>query len=321
MDVKFYEVFEHEEKAIRKYLPPEISAAFTWESIQESADKKPLAKVLCIRTQSKIPTEWNDKIEGILTRSQGYDHLEEYLRAVKIPIACAYLPEYCARAVAEHAIMAMFVLLKKTKQQIKNFDTFNRENITGQQCENRNLLVVGVGNIGREIVRLGHGLQMHVRGVDLEPRIEKLEYVSLEQGIIWADVVVCALPLTEKTKDLLNYEKLKGLKKGSVFINISRGEISPIKDIKRLLDEGFLAGVSLDVYPNEKDLARNLRAGTSNFEEDHKVIMELKDNNTVLFTPHNAFNTEESVEKKAELTAREIVSFVNSGKFINTITI
>lgn len=78
--VIFYEIFKEEEEMLKQSLPANVKAAFTSQTIQESQDKTPPAKLISVRTQSQIPLEWADQIEGILTRSQGYDHLLEYLK-------------------------------------------------------------------------------------------------------------------------------------------------------------------------------------------------------------------------------------------------
>ena len=315
LDVVFYEVFQEEEDILRKYLPKDLRAAFTWKTIQESEDSTPPAALISIRTQSRIPKAWAKTLEGILTRAQGYDHLVDYCRETGFDKPCGYIGNYCARAVAEHAVMGMMVLLRKLKKQIHQFDRFHREDLTGQECCGRRVLVVGVGNIGSEMVDIAKGLRMPVKGVDLVKRLKDIQYVSLKEGVAWADIIFCALPLTEKTKNMLNYEAFKKCRPGAIFVNISRGEISPLADLKRLLSENIFGGLALDIYPNEKLLAEYLRAGKQTNEEEVKIVLELKDQDNVLFTPHNAFNTVEAVEQKAKRSADAVISFLKKKTF------
>ncbi|MBF0523297.1 MAG: hydroxyacid dehydrogenase [Candidatus Omnitrophica bacterium] len=315
MDVMFYEVYQEEEAFIKKYLPLKIKAKYTWKTIQESANQAPPALCISIRSQSRIPLAWAKSLDGILARTQGYDHLIAYQKQVDEKIAYGYLGNYCSRAVAEHAVMAMMFLLRKVKKQMKQFEQFHRDGLTGFECQGRKALVVGVGNIGTEIVDVAKGLRMEVRGVDLEKKLNDLTYVSLEKGVAWADVVFCALPLTPLTSGMLNHQLLKNVKPGTVFINISRGEISPVEDLKRLLESGVLGGVSLDVYPEEGFLADCLRGKQKPCRKITKVILALKDLDQVLLTPHNAFNTEEASEEKARHTAKSIVTFLKTKTF------
>ena len=315
LDVFFYEVFDEEEKTLRKYLPKKISARFTCKTIQETEERDPPAKLISIRTQSQIPVDWAGKLDGIFARSQGFDHLIAYQKEAGSQVTCGHLDNYCSRAVGEHAVFVMMALFRKIKKQIKNFDKFNRDGITGFECKGRNALVVGVGNIGEEIVDCLLGLKMSVQGVDIEPKDQRIEYVSLKEGFKKADVIFCALPLTKETDNMFNYDILKGAKKGVVFINVSRGEISPIKIIKTLLDEEILGGVGLDVYCCEKELAAYLRGKEKKGTMDIEIICELKGRDNVIFTPHNAFNSVEALEKKAQLSAQQVTNFLKKKQF------
>lgn len=314
-DIYFYEVFKEEEEAIKRYLPEGISAGFTGKTIQENGEKELPAKLISIRTQSEIPIDWANDLDGILTRSQGYDHVLQYSKDTGVDVSFKCLDNYCSRAVAEHAVFVMMCLFRKLKLQIKNFDGFNREGLTGIVCKGKKALVVGVGRIGSEIVDCLLGLKMEVSGVDIEPKDSRVEYVALKDGLNGADVVFCALPLTENTNKMLNIAVFENAKKRVVLVNISRGEITPIKDIKEMLEKGILGGVGLDVYCCEKDLADYLRGLVSEASDEVKLVCELKNKDNVIFTPHNAFNTVESVEEKAKQSVAAAVKFVKEGVF------
>ena len=315
LDVMFYEVFAEEEKGLRAQLPKNIKAKFTWKAVQECGPHPRPASFISIRTQSIIPTTWAKDLKGILTRSTGYDHILEYRRVAKRNIPSGYLPHYCARAVAEQAILIMLGLWRKFKLQTKKFETFNRDGLTGNECFNKRLLVVGVGNIGRQIVDVAQGLRMEVRGVDLHRPVKKLKYVSLSAGVAWADVIICALPLTPDTHGLLNYRLLQKGRPDKIFINISRGEIAPLKDLARLLKQNKISGLGLDVFEEEKLLAENLRAAKKSNHWAVKIVEELKEKDNVIFTPHNAFNTHEAVERKIKDSVVSTISFLKSGIF------
>lgn len=318
MDVMFYEVFEEEEKALKWFLPKDVKAGFTRETIQadhEGIPAIPPTRFISIRTQSAIPVVWARTLSGILTRSTGFDHVKSFLREADRKIPSGYLPAYCARSVAEHVFMMIFALTKKMKQQMNQFDSFNRDGITVRELTGQNLLVVGVGNIGKEIVKLGRAIGMSVRGVDLLKTLPDFEFVSLESGIRQADVIVCATLLTNQTNRMLGYDQLRHAKKGAILINIARGEISPIHDLKRLLDEEILGGIGLDVFEEESALADHLRHGTGALPETGETILELKDDPRIIFTPHNAFNTQEALERKAKQSAESIVQFLKTKSF------
>ncbi|OGX38399.1 MAG: hypothetical protein A3G91_03265 [Omnitrophica WOR_2 bacterium RIFCSPLOWO2_12_FULL_50_9] len=315
LDVVFYEMFEEEKEAIKRFLPKDVKAQFIAQTVQGQNKSFPPAKVISIRTQSRIPPSWAPHLKGILTRSQGYDHLASYCRESGIHIPCGYLGDYCSRAVAEQAVIAMMVLLRKLKKQIRVFEIFSRDRLTGAECRGRHALIVGVGCIGAQIVDIAQGLRMEVKGVDIAPKLKDIEYVSLNEGIRWADVVFCACCLTEQTRGMLHYRVLRKARKGLIFINIARGEISPIEDLERLLSEGILGGLSLDVYEQESAVADYFKGHRRSANAVIKKILKLKDRDGVLFTPHNAFNTQEALEAKARLSAQAVQYFLQKETF------
>jgi len=118
---------------------------------------------------------------------------------------------------------------------------------------------------------------------------------------------------------MLNYDLFKKGDPGSIFINVARAEISPIEDLKRLLDERILGGLGMDVYPDEGELAACLRAEIPVTTPTGKIVLELAKRNEVIFTPHNAFNTAEALAKKAQFSVSSITSYLNNGTFTHSV--
>lgn len=327
-DAVFYEAFEEEERELRAVLPEGHGYLFTWKTIQESGHASPPARVVSVRTQSRLPFEWASLLDGIVTRSTGYDHVSEYLAAIAPRrLKAAYLPDYAARAVAEQAMMLWTVCLRNLKAQFDALGEFRRDGLTGREAQGKTIAVAGVGRIGSQIVDIACGLGMRPLGIDLvrRPELERkyrLEYVSLEEALPKADIVASALPLTETTRGMLGKNALSRVKKGAVFVNVGRGEVSPSEDLLELLDEGVLGGVGMDVYDCEKDLASVLRdgAGVSSLSgkgrSSVEAALKLMRHPKAALTPHNAFNTSESVERKSLHTAMNLERYFQSGEFL-----
>jgi len=317
LDVFFYEAFAEEARALKRFLPEHIRTGFTEKTIQEHSSTDPPAAFISTRTQSVIPSSWEGLLSGILTRSTGFDHIERFLSACSTRVPAGYLPLYCSRAVAEQAMLMWMGLLRKLPQQIRNFSAFNRDGLTGNQCKGKVLLAAGVGNIGVEICRIAGSLGMRVLGADIVHRHEEIDYVPIEDGLKRADIIVCSMNLTKDNSGYFNYRLLKKAKPGAVFVNIARGELSPARDLLRLLDEGHLSGIGLDVYENESELATCLRSGKKQKDQDvFAATMELGRHSNVILTPHNAFNTHEALEKKAGQSIEQIVQFLETGTFL-----
>jgi D-lactate dehydrogenase len=155
-----------------------------------------------------------------------------------------------------------------------------------------------------------------VRGVDLAPRYDGVDYCQIEEGLPWADIVVCAMNLTEINRGYFGYERLKQAPVGVVFVNVARGELSPSTDLLRLVDEGHLSGLGLDAYDHESALAVALRTGQPSGDEQVKATLSLTEKDHVILTPHNAFNTVEAVARKSEQSIQQLQHFMETGKFL-----
>ena len=315
MDVFFYEAFKEEEKKLKRFLPNNIQAGFSWKTIQECNDEQPPAKLISTRTQSIIPIEWSNNLSGILSRSTGFDHLTDYQKKIKNNVSFGYLPHYCQRAVAEHAMMLWMSLLRKLPQQIHNFSSFNRNGLTGFECKNKTILIVGVGNIGCEILKIAKALEMKALCVDIDIKYPEENYVRIDEGISQADIIVCAMNLTKDNIGYFNYDLLKKAKRNAIFINVSRGEFSPASILLKLMNENHLGGIGLDVYNQEKELAVSLRENKNSSHPEVIATIELNKKSNVIFTPHNAFNSHEAVERKAQQSIEQIEYFLENKKF------
>jgi D-lactate dehydrogenase len=316
MDAYFYEAFEEEEQNLKKFLPDHIKVGFSWKTIQEEKGSNPPAALISVRTQSEIPAGWSSGLKGILTRSTGYDHLLRFLKNAQHEVPCGYLPLYCNRAVAEQAMLLWMALLRKLLMQRAQFPSFNRDGITGLECEKKTLVVVGVGNIGSEVARIGMGLGMKVMGVDPVKKHDFVDYYELAEVLPQADILVCSMNLTAHNMDYFNYARLKKAKKGVIFINIARGEMSPSADLVRLLKEEHLAAVGMDVYNHEADLAVSLRSGKISSDGEVRAALQLAGMTNAILTPHNAFNTLESVERKSFQSIQQVEEFLKKGSFL-----
>jgi D-lactate dehydrogenase len=315
-DVYFYEAFEEEADALRSLLPPEISAGYTDATIQEAKHAAPPARMISVRTQSQLPTAWAPQLDAILTRSTGYDHLAAYAAATKAPLALGYLPLYCHRAVAEQALLLWMALLRRLPRQVAQFRTFHRDGITGGECAGRTLVVVGVGHIGHEVCKLGQALGMKVLGIDLDPRHADVEYSDIDAALPQADVLVCAMDLNRSNAGYFDAAKWKRVKRGAVFVNVSRGELSPTTQLLAALEAGQLSGVGLDVYNHESTLATSLRTGVPSNDAEVAATLALAQRDDAILTPHNAFNSAEAVYRKSEHSVQQIVAFRATGRFL-----
>lgn len=126
---------------------------------------------------------------------------------------------------------------------------------------NKNVLILGTGDIGRNIAHRMKAFETHVTGIKRTPvsgDTEKLkdfdqvyDLTALEGQLPHADIVIGCLPGTPETKGLLNYKRLTSMKKGAVLVNVGRGTLIPTEDLIRILQEGHIKGAVLDVFETE----------------------------------------------------------------------
>ena len=141
----------------------------------------------------------------------------------------------------------------------------------------KNVCIVGCGNVGTECAKRFNAFGCNTYGVDLYPREDK-EYSiiypldNLDNGIENADIVVLTLPLTKETTNLFNKDRLFKIKKGAILINIARGGVIDTNALVEALDN-HLGGAVLDVF-EEEPLNEN---------------SPLWDKENVIITPHNSF--------------------------------
>lgn len=156
---------------------------------------------------------------------------------------------------------------KQTKTWAKNrWDTF-----VPQELRGKTLGILGYGSIGRELARLAKpfGLKILVTkqdarqlndtgfafpgqgdpNGDLPDRIYPSE--ATRSMLAECDFVVITLPLTERTRHLIDEEMLKAMKPTAFLVNIGRGAIVKEADLVRGLKKGWLAGAGLDVFEEE----------------------------------------------------------------------
>ena len=179
---------------------------------------------------------------------------------------------------AEFAIAGVLQLYKKSAwfYENKRAKTWskNRELL---ELYGKTVCIVGAGNVGTECAKRFQAFGCKVIGVDLYPRedtaferIFPLE--KLDELLSSADVLVLTLPLTEESKDLMNEKRFGLLKKGCVFVNVSRGGVVDETALINALDETLLGAV-VDVF-KEEPLAKE---------------SPLWEKENVILTPHNSF--------------------------------
>lgn len=167
-----------------------------------------------------------------------------------------------APVIAEHVIGMMFALSRNLETFIRAEDSgaWRRdEDATGDMrvIKGKTMLVVGLGGIGTETARRAHALGMNVIATR-NSKPEGPDFVSkvglppdLKDYMTEADVVVNALPLTDKTRDLFDAAMFDRMKDSALFINVGRGGTVVTEALIAALNDGRIDGAGLDVTDPE----------------------------------------------------------------------
>jgi D-lactate dehydrogenase len=333
MSILFFDVGDWE----KDRLPKEIGGLpivmeFGRVSSKISEDPKKV-KVMSIFAWSEVDKEVLDRfpnLEHIATRSTGSDHIDMNMCRER-GVTVSHVPGYGERTVAEHTWALMLVLSRKilhcndrTKQGI-----FSREGLRGFDLEGKTLGIVGCGKIGAKVAEIARSFAMKV--IVFDPNHdEKLaqemdfSYVdSLADLLGQSDVISLHAPLTKETKHMINMETVDLIKPGALLINTARGDLVQTAALLKALDEGRIAGAGLDVLERERlihEEAEVLSKGSSSNQELSTILGNhiLLNNPNVIITPHNAFNSEEAVEKILDTTVENIEAYLK-GNMINLV--
>ena len=116
--------------------------------------------------------------------------------------------------------------------------------------------VMGLGALGQRVARSVAAFDFPVFGWSQSAKsIEGVQCLAgagqFDEFLSKTRVLVCLLPLTDATRDILDYRSLSKLKAGAYLINVARGSQLVEEDLLRLIEEGHMAGAALDVTRQE----------------------------------------------------------------------
>jgi D-3-phosphoglycerate dehydrogenase len=220
-------------------------------------------------------------------------------------IYVANVPDYCIDEVATHALT--FVLNWSRKLSIA------RHTIRSGQWDiaplrplesprDQVLGLLGFGRIAQALCRMSRAIGFQVWAHDPyveRSRIQKrgAEPVSLKRLVRGADFVSLHLPLTAKTRHIINAERLREMKSTGFLINTARGELVDEDALQRALAESRIAGAGLDVMEHEPP------------DREHA----LRFSERVVMTPHCAWYTQRSQMELRQKACAEVIRVLRGG--------
>ena len=245
-------------------------------------------------------------VKMLAITATGFDNIDlEYCKSRGI--AAANVKAYSTPAVAQHTFaMALFVLEKisyydeyvisgrySSQSGFCNFDEKYNE-LSGKTWG-----IIGMGNIGRSVARIAEafGCKVIFYSASGNSTCTDYERVELENLLKESDVLSIHCPLSDRTRNLINRDTLKLMKRNAILINVARGPVVNDADLAEALNNGTIAGAGLDVL------------GVEPMEKDNPLGL-IKDSRKLLITPHMAWASVESRQRCFDEVFENIRAFM-----------
>ncbi len=233
--------------------------------------------------------------------------------ATRKGIAVFNAPFSNTRSVVELAIGEMILLMrnivdKSAKMHQGKWDKSAKGSF---EVRGKTLGIIGYGNIGTQLSVLAESMGMKVMYYDVVEKLSlgnAVKCKTMKEVLESADVISLHVDGRPSNKNLIGAEEFAVMKKGVVFINLSRGHLVDIQALKENILSGKVAGCAIDVFPLEP---------ASNNEE---FVSELRTLPNTILTPHIGGSTLEAQENIGNFVPGKIMDYINTGSTSNSVT-
>lgn len=325
MKIAFFEIKEEDKKFFQDKFASRAELIFFDNPLDDTtltqiADVDGLVVfIYSILKKDRLDTMQNLKF--ITTMSTGFDHID-YEECKKRNIFVCNVPAYAEVTVAEHTFALLLALSRNiipSYKRVREEEKFSPEGLTGFDLAGKTLGVIGVGSIGKNVIKIARGFAMNVvafkRTRDAEMARELgFSFVDLPTLLSTSDIVSLHIPYNKDNHHFMDRDKFDQMKQGSILINTARGGLIDTGALLAALESGKIAGAGLDVIEEEPLLREEHELLSHHFNQEQlENILEshmLVKNPKVLVTPHNAFNSHEALKRILEVTATNIDAFL-----------
>ncbi len=244
----------------------------------------------------------------------GYNNIDlDYCKANNIKVR--NVPGYCSGSVCQHTFALLFSLI----ENMRYYDEFVKSGAYSEsgvanhlgkrffEIEGKKWGIIGMGSIGRRVAdcAAAFGAEVCYSSISGAIREENYPNVQLDTLLSESDIITVHAPLNEKTHHLIGEKELKMMKKTAVIVNVGRGSVIDEAALQEAIDDGIIAGAALDVYSEEPPKADS-------------PIMNVKNKEKIVYTPHIAWGSVQARERCISMTADNIKAFIE-GKPLNDV--
>ena len=221
-------------------------------------------------------------------------------------VAVFNAPYSNTRSVAELVIGSSVMLIRRIpdKDRAAHRGVWMKEAKGSYELRGKTMGIVGYGNIGSQVSVLAEAIGMKVIFHDIVTKLPLGNAVakrSLKELVSQSDIVTLHVPETPQTKSLINRTILRQFKKGSILLNYARGEVVDLDALRKVMEDGIVAGAGIDVFPWEPE------------KNGDAFDCQLQGMPNVILTPHIGGSTEEAQQNIGEDVGRKLLQYLEMG--------
>ncbi len=236
----------------------------------------------------------------------GYDNVD-LAYAKSRGIAVCNVVNYSTAMVAQHTFALALALSQKLPHydnyvksgQYSAQDRFSNFDEAFYELDGKTWGIIGMGNIGRRVARIAEsfGCRVIFHSVTGKSTVTDYEQVDKDTLLAESDFLSLHCPLSDLTRDFIDAEALKKMKKSAYLINVARGPVVNNPDLYEALEAGEIAGAGLDVLEKEPLQLSN-------------PLSKIKDSNKLIITPHLAWGSVEARTRCVQGVYNNIKAFL-----------
>lgn len=286
-------------KGFKKILFNEVQKRFTKDELIEFLSKCNIAIIGLDKITEEILVKLPN-LKAISKYGVGLDNID-FEACKKYGVNVLYTTGINKRSVSELTLGCILSLLRNIYVSSNLLKKNIWEKNGGVQLTNKTVGIIGVGNIGKDLVQLLQAFNCKILVNDI---INQDEYYknnnlienSKEEIFKNADIITIHTPLNDSTKYMINKKSLSIMKPNAIVINTARGEIINQEDLKWALQNNIIAGAAMDTYEIEPP-------------ED----LEFLNLPNLINTPHIGGNAIEAVEAMGKSAIENILNWIKNG--------
>ena len=267
-----------------------------------------------IRSGTKILEnfiEGADNLQVIGRAGVGVDNID-IPAATRKGVVVMNTPDVNTISAAEHTVGLMLALSRNIPRGHCRMrkGQWNRHSLVGSELRNKTLGIIGLGKIGREVMKRCRSFNMKILGYDPyvtedQFQLDELEIVDLDTLVEKADYITLHVPITDYTRNLFDYEMLCKMKPSARIVNVARGGIINELDLVRALKDEMISGAAIDVFETEP------------LDKNSPLIKAPK----VVLTPHLGASTSEAKEGVSVTICEQVRDYLLDENLTNAINI